>query len=452
MVRAPGPRATRKTTAPVQRPPAPSRARRPHRNRQTHRRIHAVIDCRHNGDTWWPATPNSKLSGERTAPIAVSPKLARGAALGSLRRLALDALCAARPLRSVSNWALQATRARKASLAVVAEDGPTRRNDEVQHGRAGSAHRAPGRTRRARAHQGRAGTARDARGLPARLLRAGRSRRPRRPAAGRPLRRGAVALGLRAQARAGPRARARVQSDDRGARLAVDAHDHRDRQRRHVVPRRLGHDGSEPARAHAAPHRPSDHRRHPRRGRDADRRGGRGRGRRQARVVHPRRGRSRQRPCGARDARGRRRARAVRRAPRRRRLEGDAGHGARASRPSSRSARRRFPAAELAEGRAFLAWLAENHFTFLGYRRHELVDRRRAGRAEDRPRLEPGHPAREGRRRTSRRASRRCRPRSARTRAGPSCSSSPSRRRARPSTGRATSTTSPSSASTPPAT
>ena len=31
------------------------------------------------------------------------------------------------------------------------------------------------------------------------------------------------------------------------------------------------------------------------------------------------------------------------------------------------------PADELAEGRAFLAWLADNHFTFLGYRGHELV-------------------------------------------------------------------------------
>jgi glutamate dehydrogenase len=31
------------------------------------------------------------------------------------------------------------------------------------------------------------------------------------------------------------------------------------------------------------------------------------------------------------------------------------------------------PADELAEGRAFLAWLADNHFTFLGYRCHELV-------------------------------------------------------------------------------
>jgi len=31
------------------------------------------------------------------------------------------------------------------------------------------------------------------------------------------------------------------------------------------------------------------------------------------------------------------------------------------------------PAEELAEGRAFLEWLADNHFTFLGYRDHDLV-------------------------------------------------------------------------------
>jgi len=31
------------------------------------------------------------------------------------------------------------------------------------------------------------------------------------------------------------------------------------------------------------------------------------------------------------------------------------------------------PAAELEEGRAFLRWLADNHFTLLGYRRHDLV-------------------------------------------------------------------------------
>ena len=31
------------------------------------------------------------------------------------------------------------------------------------------------------------------------------------------------------------------------------------------------------------------------------------------------------------------------------------------------------PTAELEEGRAFLHWLSDNHFTFLGYRRHDLV-------------------------------------------------------------------------------
>ena len=50
----------------------------------------------------------------------------------------------------------------------------------------------------------------------------------------------------------GTRAGARLQPDDRGARLAVDAHDHRDRQRRHAVPGRLGDDGGQPARPHAA--------------------------------------------------------------------------------------------------------------------------------------------------------------------------------------------------------
>ncbi len=34
------------------------------------------------------------------------------------------------------------------------------------------------------------------------------------------------------------------------------------------------------------------------------------------------------------------------------------------------------PADELAEGKAFLAWLADDHFSFLGYRRHELVVRK----------------------------------------------------------------------------
>ena len=45
------------------------------------------------------------------------------------------------------------------------------------------------------------------------------------------------------------------------------------------------------------------------------------------------------------------------------------------SRSSPRSSKRPppLPAEELAEGKAFLRWLADNHFTFLGYRCHELV-------------------------------------------------------------------------------
>nr|MBP6777931.1 NAD-glutamate dehydrogenase [Piscinibacter sp.] len=44
------------------------------------------------------------------------------------------------------------------------------------------------------------------------------------------------------------------------------------------------------------------------------------------------------------------------------------------------------PADELAEGRAFLAWLADNHFTFLGSRAHELV----AEDGQDTLRILPG--------------------------------------------------------------
>ena len=170
-----------------------------------------------------------------------------------------------------------------------------------------------------------------------------------------------------------------------------------------------------------------------------------------ARIVHPRRGRPR----------GRRRRGSRRWPPTstrvlgdvragRRRLEGDAASACCAIvARARRAARRRCPPQELAEGRAFLRWLADNHFTFLGYRSHDLVDGRRRGRAEDRARLEPRHPARDATPKTPPRASPRCRRRCAPTRAGPSCWSSPSRPRARPCTGPATSTTSASSASTP---
>src|SRR5262249_19145324 len=44
------------------------------------------------------------------------------------------------------------------------------------------------------------------------------------------------------------------------------------------------------------------------------------------------------------------------------------------------------PADELVEGKAFLSWLAADHFTFLGYRRHELV----SVKGEDALKIVPG--------------------------------------------------------------
>ena len=123
-------------------------------------------------------------------------------------------------------------------------------------------------------------------------------------AAGRPLRRGACRIWNFARSAIRGRARrARVQPDGRGARLAVDAHDHRDRQRRHAVPRRFGDDGGQPPRPHAAPDHSSDliaveraRRRHADRPRADDRQT------RQLRIVHPRRGRP-HRPTHARSTR-----------------------------------------------------------------------------------------------------------------------------------------------------
>ena len=54
---------------------------------------------------------------------------------------------------------------------------------------------------------------------------------------------------------------------------------------------------------------------------------------------------------------------------------------------------------EIERGKAFLDWLADDHFTFLGYREYELVERRRRERAEGRRRLRPRDPARRRRRR-----------------------------------------------------
>ena len=105
------------------------------------------------------------------------------------------------------------------------------------------------------------------------------------------------------------------------------------------------------------------------------------------------------------------------------------------------------PTEELGEGEDFLLWLADNHFTFLGYRCHELavVD------GEDVLKIVPDRCSASCARaqaRKLRRALRHCRPRFAPTPGARNCLWSPNRHRARPCTGRAISTTSPSSAST----
>ena len=107
------------------------------------------------------------------------------------------------------------------------------------------------------------------------------------------------------------------------------------------------------------------------------------------------------------------------------------------SRPTSSRPRRRSPPTSSTEGTALLQWLADQHFTFLGYREYDLV-------ADDRLVPVPGigsgccatRPS------SRRRASPRCRPTSAPRRARRRCSCSRRRTRARRCTARPTSTTS----------
>ena len=49
--------------------------------------------------------------------------------------------------------------------------------------------------------------------------------------------------------------------------------------------------------------------------------------------------------------------------------------------------------AELQEVRDFLKWVSAHHFTFLGYREYDLVQRGRGGRPGGRPGLRPGDPS-----------------------------------------------------------
>ena len=100
---------------------------------------------------------------------------------------------------------------------------------------------------------------------------------------------------------------------------------------------------------------------------------------------------------------------------------------------------------------AFLAWLEDHNFTFLGYRDYESSDddgERAALRAV--PGIRPRHPAPVRGARAASRALRQAPARAcARGRSSPTCSTSRRPTRAPPSTARPTSTTSASSASTP---
>ena len=298
------------------------------------------------------------------------------------------------------------------------------------------------------------------------------SRGGRRPAASRVLpphrdrgpararARGPAGGGAR-RARPGPGARRRhgqrrgLHPHRRGRRLVQRAHRRPDRHRRHAVPRRLGHRRAASRRRARPPRRPPAARLrrhaaapggHLRRLAPAD-----DRRRRVAESwMHLEIDRvgDAERPGRARDAAARRARRRPRRASRtgrrcasqvqrdRRRAASDA---APASTPT-RSTRRA----------ALLRWLADDNFTFLGYREYALVAGRRRGRAARRcPDRASASCATTGRRRQLRAG---CPPTPAPRLATPSCSSSPRPTRARPCTARPTSTTSASSASTPTAT
>jgi glutamate dehydrogenase len=102
-------------------------------------------------------------------------------------------------------------------------------------------------------------------------------------------------------------------------------------------------------------------------GRDTFRRRSGGGGRRDTRILHPRRGRPDDGSLAPRGPRHRRRARARRRAHGGDRLEEDEGQASLCRRRD-----RRAPAAdaaeELDEAKAFLSWLANDHYTLLAYR------------------------------------------------------------------------------------
>ena len=226
--------------------------------------------------------------------------------------------------------------------------------------------------------------------------------------------RGAVALAVRRDAHAGRAEGARAQPHAGRGRLGLAPLGDPDRQRRHAVPGRLDHDRDQPAGADAAPDRASDLR-------------GRARRRRAAGLDRTAR---REAPEAARESwmhvevdrlvDAQQRSELVAGIER---VLGDVRAAVEDWKPMLArlqeaiaeldAAPASLPAAQVAESRAFLQWLADDHFTLLGYRRHDLVHGARRRRAAARPRQRPGRAARDRGRSSRRPASRHCRRRPA---------------------------------------
>ena len=206
-----------------------------------------------------------------------------------------------------------------------------------------------------------------------RAVLAGRSARAR-PA--RPLRRGAVPSPARRPARRRPGDGPGLQPAGRAARLAVDPHRGRGGHRRHAVPGRFDEHGAQPAGPPDPHHHPPGGAGQARRRRHA--RGGAGirrRRRRRRRASNPScisRSTGRAIPSGSRRSAPISSGCWPTSAPRSR-------TGGRCSPRSTtaiadlRRGAKVLEATELAEAEAFLRWIADNHFTLLGYGCYDLI-------------------------------------------------------------------------------
>ena len=204
----------------------------------------------------------------------------------------------------------------------------------------------------------------------------------------------------------------RLQPRLRAARLAVAAHGDRDRQRRHAVHRRLGDDGAEPAGLRDRPGDPSGDPGPARRSTAScsrcSSRAPPATARSPSRSSTPRSVASPIARRLARPARAASSACSTRSAPRSRTGSRCATGPLALIDELERPSRRRSTPASSTRSRRSCAWLADDHFTFLGYREYDLVRGRRRGRAEGRCRTPvSGSCAARPRRRRSRSCGRR---------------------------------------------